>query len=732
MSFPYLGDSALAVALLSLLLIPPGFVVAYALNVAGFRGRSRAERLLWSVSLSYPLSMIVAGCIGPVFGSAAALAVSAAFLLAFVVLVVRRLLGGPIPRLRPWNRDVVIAGLIMAAVALFIALCNVPLILHNSLYEGTSFVDWSVRVPQLAAVARGHGLPVNSLGTVGGVALMHYYYYWFALAGFPAKVVALPARALMVSGCIWSAFVLYSGFLLLLKYLFLPAKGVVGVSVRRLGLWVLAFSFVLGPDCIQAIIWLYRTGYLYSEIEWWRTGYAFSPSFVTCYTFSPHLAPAVATSFIGVLLLVLPVLRPGDAAGAHTARQRLLLGTLAGICFGAILASATFVAVFFAIIWTALFLERSARRDWKTVAAILVGGLTAILCAAPFLYILHAQPSSPSGIPLHFEIRGLAFTRIAFTTVLPRIGMAFTNHHQWLKEIPLYAVLELTEPGIFLLVVLYRFRKDWLGGDRLSPAQALQWTTFTVLFLCAMFLNSSVDRGANDLGLHAALGLRFISVLWAAPLAWAIWKNPARRRWLYTSPIGVLAVSLLALGVLTQLWQLTLHRAYDFILAKGIVNRSDALNPDPVNFATTSMDAFQAAQAIDHSAGARDVILTDPYARIGGRDLYYSNHLLVAGNGLCFAVYGGNAAACALAMPSLLRVYQAVDAQDPRTGAGGHSAAALNAICTQFGARLALATSDDPVWHDHDSWVWQLAPVYGNSTRRVFRCGGNSSLGHVQ
>ena len=144
----YFGQSLLAIATFSILFVPPGFVAGYLTNVAGFRRQSPSERLLWSISLSYPLATVLAAAGGVYVGTpvlAAILGILAIISLLLAASLAKR--DGFRRYTRP-SREAKIIASSLAVLVVYIIMISVPIIIGTSLYEGTSNMDWRIRVPQ--------------------------------------------------------------------------------------------------------------------------------------------------------------------------------------------------------------------------------------------------------------------------------------------------------------------------------------------------------------------------------------------------------------------------------------------------------------------------------------------------------------------------------------------------------------------------------------------------------
>jgi hypothetical protein len=47
----------------------------------------------------------------------------------------------------------------------------------------------------------------------------------------------------------------------------------------------------------------------------------------------------------------------------------------------------------------------------------------------------------------------------------------------------------------------------------------------------------------------------------------------------------------------------------------------------------------------------------------------------------------------------------------------------MDQFCDMFKINQLVATNSDPIWSDHESWVWTRTPLLATDTLRAFACG---------
>ena len=535
------------------------------------------------------------------------------------------------------------------------------------------------------------GMPlVNPFYAIGGqVGPLRYYLYWYALCGVIGRTFHLPARAVMEGGCAWAAVLMFSTLFLLLKYLFRPAPEWPPMRWATVCVGCVCAMPVLGFDVLQAIYSAVYAKIVFPEIEWWRAFTEFSPSFHTFFLYAPHHTFGICAGFTGFLVLLSP--RLVSSAEWQSSRSRMLgLGVVAGLCFGAMAGTSTYVSLFFAVALTLVAVDFAVRGERWMVLSIAVSGAVALVGALDFAHlILSNAASTGEGAFVAFDLRGWAPLIDWFQSQYSQRGLPLPSLGlQWAMLLPLYFALELAEVGVFVLVLIHRVRCDAFSRHRLLAEQRMQWWLALAFFGCALCLTSAGTIGTNDLGYHAGFALRVIAVLWSAPCIARWLAEPASRRAFTRSWVGRLALGMTAIGLATQAWQVVGQRL--ILLAPGALHRLDGPFPAPPHLAHQYEQTFLAWQAVDQLLPKDAIVLTNPDS------VQRSMGTLYAGE----TPFGASEGASSLT-------------------AGPQ---AFQQVCRENHATAVLVSEDDPAWEQPKSWVWMQAPLYGNARERLYAC----------
>ncbi len=734
-TFHDLGSVWLALLCFAPFLLPPGYLLAHALNLHGFRAKSLSERLLWAVALSVPLAILWTVLAGRTLGTTAVargiLCAAALWLCLLGWQAAQKRLGLGRP-----NRWTLWMSACMFAGTVYTTLATLGITVGHKLYEGTYAGDWSVRIPLTAAAIHG-GVPIQTpfYGVFGQTTPLRYYYFWYVLCGAVGRLGHLDARPVLAASAAWSAFALVAALLLLGKYLFgWTSSPQTGNSLRRLCVLALPVSCILGLDILPAIAGLLLPHpKLYPEMEWWRSQGDFSLSFHTAVLYAPHHTAGLACCALGFLLLTLAA---RHAAPLTPWRTIVTTGAVAGICFAAAVGTSTYLTLIFTLAALVLVLERAQQRDWRAIAALLLAAAVALPLSSTYLgEVLHGAGATLQSESAH--IHGARFVALFPRNVgLPRIELlqiGYQVHYNkltpfWVKALlrpPMTLLLFAIELGFFGFVLVRRASLDLRHPTRLTVLQRMQWTLFAALAFAALCLTSQPVIGVNDLGRHAGLALRFIAVLWATPMVAEALQKP--RFWpLPTHPNWMRAVyATVILGLCSQLWQVTVQRTYFWLVDRGTIAHPFAPFPRFPHYGTRYFDRREAFEAIDRALPPNSRIQMNPASTDWTLATDYLQRPVAAFDTDCEAAFGGDLAQCHRAMPQLRGIFGGGHflLLDPRPfDPTAVTPAAFDRICSEHHLRALVATASDRVWPDHTSWVWTRPKLFANNSVRVIVC----------
>jgi hypothetical protein len=679
-----------AAALLILFLLPPGFLLGQASNVLGFRGRSAAERFLWSIVLSLSVSPILAVLLVRFCSLTVAVSLFLLAAAAALLLVGRELLSAKSKSWRP-DRTTWVALCMMVLWAGLALFTLVDLQFGDRLYLPYSAFDHSIRTMLVDAVARTGVPPRNPLYGLGGAPVLRYYYYWYVLCALPVHLAGLSPRASLNGSVLWSGFALAALIPLYLKHLFEERENLRFKSIVGIGLLL-----VTGYDLIPFVALSRWLGALWGDMEWWDTNQV--TSWLGSLIWVPHHVASLTACLTGFLLLI--ALR--DDAGN---RDRIWTALLAGAAFSSaagLSVYVTFVFAAFTVVWvlTLLFVKRP-----EVFFTYVGAGAFSILLALPYLEDLRA-PSKVGGRFAFFMFRDYppAQAWLKFHGVTNALALN-------LSQVPTLILVYFFEFGVFFLVGCYCLRREMRNHWKIPFRQRAAWVMFSVSLLLVS-VAASDSTGVNDLGFRGILVLQFVLLAWAAPVVSELFLPEGRSRLGLAWKIA-LSVSLLV-GAIGTLTQLAVLRFYEPIVDAGKSRRTEEwMGPSP-NLGKHTFRIRQSIERLKRYTPRSSVLQYNPR----GADVFlfhlYADRQAAAGDDSCGATFGGDPQKCEQALRYIDAAFNSPNAT--RTWN-------MDQFCDAYQINLLVATNSDPVWKDGGSWVWTRSPLLANDTLRAFTCG---------
>lgn len=689
-----------------------GYMAAWFTNLHGFRQRTLAERIFWSLPLSVAVSTIASVLIAK-FLSLAAVAVF--FLISFVLwlftigrewLHLRRSGRKWVIGWRPFGGTALILAIIWIAVAI---LSLVDLQSDHKLFLSSAMLDQSYRVNWTESILRTGVPPANPLYWYKRPATMHNYYFWYVVCATVVQTVHLPVRAMLSAGSVWAGFVLAALNGLYLKH-FLSA----GARLRAQFLRSIALLMVTGLD-ICVILWnliIHHQAPTNDLEAWskdpiisWFDGLLWSPL---------HIASLVCCMFA----FLLAWMAGKDDERRPIASVVLIAATLAS-AFGLSI-YVTFAFFLVMLVWTLwqLVIERTPR----SALLLAAGGAGAAVLLVPYLLELtHTSSGRHGGSVFGFAVRqmippGGLLASPVFQHVAIGHPLAALNFAKLVLLVPGYAL----ELGFYLLVFLIYLVPAWRGRTQLTPAQRS-----LVFIAAATFPLTSLMRSwaltLNDFGFRSALLLQFPLLLLGTEVITG-WSLAHRKRSAPADFIGLprntpqwlrstaaLALVIGAFGILCQaLW-------FRFVDPIAELSMSGAHDPKIRNISHNLYISSIGYAQLD-AAIPRDAIVqfnpSRPETFWAAADMLGIDHQIAISSDRpwCGAELGGDPSGCAPMAAAIDSLFEGASAQQART------------TCRQYGIQYLVVRVYDPAWKDKSGWVWTLRPVVSNDEFRALDC----------
>jgi hypothetical protein len=735
------------VAAFATVLLAPGYCLAWACDLLGFRARAAGERLAWGVALSFGAMTIVSVLLAK-YGSLTAVCwlagICALGCAGIVVCEAWPRWRGPAFA----NRWVLIGAGIAAAWVLFVVFELVDVGVGSRLFFSETVFDHALRTAFVDAVMRTGVPPANPLFWPGHAAPMRYYYFWYVLTAVAARLGHATARQAIIASVAWSGLGLAATLELYCRnFLGGVSQATSGAGiVRRTPRLVVALGLlaVTGLDILPVLVKALLRMPTDGDMEWWSAAQV--ASWMDSLLWVPHHVAGLVCCLLGFLLVWM-------AKGLGGAR-RALCGLIAGLAFSSAFGLSTWIALAFALImiaWMvwALVWERTSR---TRVPVLLLAGVVATVALLPYLAELRGEASGTatvlaSGAAAPADAGAIAsdgahLLRFGVRHIIPAdsvlgIGwLARVAHAHPAAEDAAVGLL-LLPPGYFVELGFYGLvLAVALGAMRRRRLDEAARTA--LLLACAglavsTFLRSTVVEN-NDFAMRSILVAQFFLLLLA--VLWWQGGLGASSRFLRGAMFATAWI-----GLAGTLYQAVLLRVY-----LPVEERLGHVEVD--GLAERAMAVRLGFDAMDRRVPANAVV---QYSTAQPGEFFVLMQAMMAGLQVanatpgCDAAFGGDVAACQGVRQGVARLFSlrsppefppdvsSLETPSDRKLRGPSPGVALSAPearaeCANLGVSDLVATRWDAVWFDLRGWVWTLPAVVESNELRVLDCATPARL----
>lgn len=580
----------------------------------------------------------------------------------------------------------------------------------NRLYPSTALWDHAVRIAFLHSAMRT-GPPIrNPFSYLGSAPIARYYYFWYVLCSYPAKLSHIDPRCVLYGSSVWSGFLLAA-----LIPLFL--RGFLGVTdnLRRKSVIGMTLIAVSGLDIIPTVYEFFRAHRITADMEWW------DPVQITSWTdaliWVPHHVMALVACLIGFLALW-NVRKVGENPYPKLTR-RLLSGVFAAFAFAAAAGLSVYVTFAFAIFLLVWGFRLLAKRVYQDFFLYLGTACCTILVSLPYLHDLLGHPAIE--IPVGSATAGAAAPGISVgpfalgLRVLPNFlsTPVFLRDRGFLHPGLLapfgVVIVYILEFGVFGLIAWVRFRKDLRNRKKLGEAEIASWTMLAVGMFVITFVRSAVITN-NDLAFRSAMLVQFVLLLWAAEFFDRWFLPPHRDRVRQSWGMRFVVHSTLILGIVAAVYSLTILRTYAFLDNKGMIAYSADWIPAPHEVGPGMMNIRSAYDQLDKMLPAHAIVQYNPMHEDYLPLLEYDSFQSVDAFPNCGTEFGGDTRKCPPVQDAIANLFNKPGETNIRE------------LCSRLSIDVLVARRTDAVWRDRNSWVWTNPPLVANSYIRAFRC----------
>jgi len=736
----------------ALIFLAPGYCLGRVSNVLGFRQRGAAEQWLLSMGISIVVMPIALNLLSRWFS------LSVTVPLCWLLTVVAA--GDLFLRWRRSRFSIALslrrsttAAIGLAILWAVICLVSLPdLQLGHRLYSTAAVADLGVRNAFVASAMRGGAPPANPFFFPGSIVKLRYYYYWYVMIAVPGVAAGVQPRAALFASSIWSGWILAAAAALFLKHFYGLRR-----RIRAGTVVAMALVGVTGLDILPIILLYLKYRIVLSDMEVWDTDQV--ASWTNSLLWVPHHVAATSACMLGFVFLW-----HAGRRSEHTARQRVLLATLATLGFASAAGLSVYVTFAFALFLFAAALFWLVTRGFNTVGLYIVVGTFVLLLSAGYLHDLRAvgihegdaAPGSPAAQqqPRLFATLGL---RQLPPTLMPVLRHAV--HDNKLANIllrPFFLVpVMFVEFGFFFLVAVRQSRRDWrqpgihATANQAAPARRdigdIRWLTWLMLasgLWVALMMRSTVIAN-NDLSFRGVEIAQFILLVWGAA---QIAGDRSEAHDLETSKetprlteathtrfhIGWLAGSLLFVGGISSAYQLLMLRFYLF--GSDRYNWTNPVIPQSEfgdRFGAINKELREAYATLDHVLPRSAKVQFGAAPKLDLQHLYYSRYQELEGIFPdCGTAFGGSETKCFQLDARIAPIFGITEPPPgPDRSASKviyvptlKTASDIYSLCRDLGIDALIVTGEDPVWNEPNGWPHQMKPVFASDFVAAYTC----------
>lgn len=690
----------LALVLLPLFILAPGYVIGWAGNLLDFRSRRLITRLLLGTVLSVAVVPAFTYLVARITHLQTLWWIFVPFWFSFFWLILPDLRSIKLPQER-WTRWAIGLTLFWVILAIF---SLIDLQFDQELFFNVVAFDWSHRVAITDTISRTGIPPVNPFFFPGEPVYVSYYYFWSIIPALLTQLMGgvISSRIAFLAASIWCGVALRAVAALYLR--FQGSEGKTEIGSRSASAFFL--FFITGLDIIFIAILLTKVPDFPGIAEAWN-----SSSEITSWTDLTFWVPNHLGSLIACItsFLIIQSITPQT-----TTRKRIILCALAGIGLTSALGMSIYVILVFAAFWGLWFLMTLIMKDLRFKAIWLVlAGLFGLIFAFPFLFdTWNNREITSTGASL-FSLGIRPIFIIESSSLVQNV-----IHSQfWLNLIhfiflPVNYFIEL---GFFMLASLLYIQSMYKDSKARQYLKIDLLLLLTSLFICS-FLKSTIIPN-NDLGWRGILPAQFILLIWSANALPGILSHVSGK----LKPTQALPISksvqfalllTFLIGLSSTLFDLFHLRFFFVMYDKQVWLTSQGGVYPPRDFGGEIYSLRQTYQFINDEYPKDFKIQNNPTVPDIDlpQGLYADRQSVVAGLGATtYGVPQNEYHAFAdLISPIFL---------DPTIPSG-----TVKSLCTHYSIDLIIVIKNDPVWSEPKSWIWLQQPVFETSHTRVFLC----------
>lgn len=566
-------DSLLAFLIFPLVLLFPGYVISYVLNLFDFKRRRLLTKYIIAIVTSVAVVPVLFYLLDLFFPFYLILFTLAVVFVAYILIVIRghkrmakNVLTLSVPK--QYKKAFIFLG---TGWVVFSILSLVDIQWGHRLYHTVVSLDFATRVTLVNAITRTGVPPVNPSYFPGHLEyITSLYYFWYILCSVIDQIGGkyVDSRSALIAGDVWCGLALMAivSFYLKLRN---RNSGEHAWKTALLGISLLTISGVdVIPALISMVVSRVSFGYMWpaGDIEHWNEQIT---AWLGSVLWVPHHIAAMIACLLGFILL--------QYYREKRLRENIPVIVIIGASFASAVGLSTWIAITFAIFWVfwILFLvPEKGERD--TILFMILAGIVALFLSFPFLVGIIRGGTGASGLPFVLEVRRFDPV-IPFVSLLPTVIANLI----YLLLLPFNYLMEL---GFFFLTGMLWIKQRWKRVGLIgNPYFAPEIIMLSVVILVCSFVRSAI--AGNDLGWRGWLLGQFVLLVWAIDVLRLFPFRPFSSNTaagLYPQYVRtkLLILILLFVGFSTSIVEVTSLRFWPILVDFGVSGFPNGLSPD--------------------------------------------------------------------------------------------------------------------------------------------------------
>lgn len=693
----------LAVLLFPTVLVFPGYVTGWALNIFSFKQRTIPAQYAIAIALSNSIIPVVLFFAFRFVSNQFGIGIIVAFFAIWIAIQIKLAREHRLHlKIIQEHKTAFIIGIVWV---IFCVLLLVDIQIGQKLYFNSAAYDFTTRTALIEAVTQTGIPPINPTYYPGHFErITELYYFWYILGSVVNSIGGrwVDARAALFAGITWGGLSLMATVATYLRIRSHQKERKVS-RASILGIQLLAVS---GLDFIPVISFMIAakiaSGNLPFDglIEGWNLPIM---SWLNALTWVPnHISGLIAC-----MVAMLAIISAHQTTKSNWVINVLLAGVSLASAFGLSLWMVFTFGIFMAI-WAIWLLFQKDQRS--LLVAVLAAGSLGLIVASPFLADI-LRSGGKSGMTGAFPL-GLYVRHFSFSKALPH-GM---------REVVSALLLPINyffELGFFFTIAVLWVRKNrksenW-STNSFWKAEMLLLVTVVILL---SFVKSTVIA-LNDLGMRAWLLGQFILIIWAVDI---FNTSSEQSSWLTLSAIKAIPVSkrvsdllsiLLIVGIMTTALEGIVTRFWTILIDNGVAGVPNELSLD-TNLGERTYDGRLAYEYIRDHTPQNLVVQSNPTIALDRPSGLYGTRQMVISDR---TMYGVPMTVFKDMSTSIGRIFLAENMTDW---------ASTDEICSQYFIQAIIVNDADPLWSSLPTLKEQRVPLYINRRYAVFPCGNGN------